>query len=276
MAQLGFIDKYYLVNGNAVAINGNETTDFKISIYEVFKVVSGIPLFFEDHIERLKNSLKCSNIDDFKVDLDQLNKHVIECCNINNKFFGNIELRISKTNEDDNLCLVGFIPHKYPSPIDYLEGVKVGIMEAERLNPNAKVKHSRTRIRANEYLKNNKVHEVLLLNHHGEITEGSRSNVFFIKGSRVFTAPNKWILPGITRKYVLEAITNLKYELYTEQITLAEISLYDSAFLCGTSIGILPIKSVDKYVLDTNNEVLKNLMQEFNKLVNNHLSDKCI
>lgn len=274
MRQLGFINEYYINNGIVTAITGKETTDFEISVYEVFKVVSGIPLFFEDHITRLENSLKYANINEYTVDFEKLYKEVLNCCKQNNKYFGNIELRISKQKQGSCKCIIGFIAHNYPSPTNYIEGVVVGMMDAERKNPNAKVKHSKTRIRANAFLKEHAVYEVLLENNVGEITEGSRSNVFFITDNKIITAPVKWVLPGITRQYVMKAIENLQLEMGRELVNSKDLAYVDAAFLCGTSIGILPIKSIGNSIFNTQNMLLRELMQEFNALVNEYLSEK--
>ena len=37
-----------------------------------------------------------------------------------------------------------------------------------------------------------------------EITEGSRSNIFFLKDETLVTAPDNAVLNGITRKHILE------------------------------------------------------------------------
>lgn len=274
MNQLGFIDKYYLIDGKAVAIKGNETTDFELSVYEVFKVVSGIPLFFEDHIERLLNSLKISNIDHSGVDESNLFKHVLECCRVNNKFFGNIELRVAKTKQGNCTCLIGFIAHNYPNPTVYLEGVETAIMGAERINPNAKVKHTETRKRANKFINEHNIFEVLLKNQDGEITEGSRSNVFFINGTEVYTAPLNMVLPGISRKYVLKVLDTLNIKVIEKAINSNMLSQIDGAFLCGTSIGVLPIKKIETNAFNVQNALLKKIMLAFNDMVSFYLSNK--
>lgn len=47
------------------------------------------------------------------------------------------------------------------------------------------------------------VYEVILVNIKGYITEGSKCNVFFIRGNTLVTAPENQVLAGITWKYIL-------------------------------------------------------------------------
>lgn len=268
----GFSDTYFYLNNVLLAIDKqlDESAD-ALSIYEVLKIVAGIPLFFEDHYQRLQNSLQLAEIKDFMVSSDLIKNQVKALCTANNKFFGNMELRVSWLK--GNLSYrIGFIPHSYPEPFDYLYGVSVGTLVSQRENPNAKIKHSTTRQQANIYLKEHELYEVLLINNENQITEGSRSNVFFIKREQVFTAPGTNVLKGITRQYVLKALQHLQIELHETLVTLDLLPEFDAAFLCGTSPGVLPIKSIENIAFDANNPLLRKIIKVFNDYAQDYLS----
>ena len=57
-------------------------------------------------------------------------------------------------------------------------------------------------------ISDNKLYEVLLVDRNGRITEGSRSNVFFVKGNKFYTGPSAMVLVGITRKKYWNAWRN--------------------------------------------------------------------
>jgi branched-chain amino acid aminotransferase len=241
------------------------------SVYEVFKIVAGIPLFFEDHYQRMLRSMKLSGFVSQAESTEAYLARIKTLCEANQKFFGNMELRIYCSG-NKSISSLGFIQHYYPDPLAYLNGVAVATLKSERTNPNAKVKHTETRIQANAYLAAHPVFEVLLVNADNEITEGSRSNVFFIRNNQVFTAPESMVLMGITRKYVIEALKRLHISLTEKAVCVNELADFDAAFICGTSPGVLPLKQVDGIALNASNAVLRQVIKTFNDLVQDYLS----
>ena len=79
------------------------------------------------------------------------------------------------------------------------------------------------------------VYEVLLVNRESKVTEGSRSNLFFIREGVVRTAPDSEVLPGITRQKVLELISEEGFRLDIRSLALEELPSAEAAFLTGTS-----------------------------------------
>jgi branched-chain amino acid aminotransferase len=270
-----FSDRFYFREKELLESNNlEEERGIGISVYEVIKIINGVPLFFEDHLERLKNSLELSGLEYPNPDIETWNSRIEALCKANQKYNGNIELRISALPDNECYVLLGFIPHHYPKPVDYLHGIKVGLFQAERSIPNAKVKNTDTRIKANKYLAETKLSETLLYNEQGLITEGSRSNVFFIKGQRVFTAPSGMVLKGISRKHAIKTLLQLGIPFSEEAIHTADLSQIDAGFICGTSPGILPLNAVGDQTLDAKNQVLQKILVAFNNRVTDYLATK--
>ena len=267
MKEGGFIAKYSICNNELVE---NAEVKAGFSVYEVVKIISGIPLFFESHMKRLSNSLQLSGISDFIITPKEFLHHVLELCKSNQLYFGNIELRVV-SNSGNIDCYIGFIRHSYPQPMNYISGIEASLINIERDNPNAKVKYSKARIEADKFLAEKDVFEVLLVDDQGYITEGSRSNMFFIKESVVYTAPIENVLPGITRKYVIEALRQLGVEFIEQKISIDELQLIDAVFMCGTSPGILPVRDIDGYGFDVNNKLLRAIMLRFNDIIKQYV-----
>jgi branched-chain amino acid aminotransferase len=240
-------------------------------IYEVLRVLKGIPLFMEDHLERFYHSAQLAGktisfsenqIKEFLKKLIRKNEaeegNILISCKINLKAF--------------------FIPHNYPTEEMYFEGVSCGLLKAERENPNAKVFQTTVRQQADKMLVDNGFYEVLLVDHQGKITEGSRSNVFFVKGNELLTAPPEKILMGITRQKAIRLAKNLSIKVNEREIDLAEMSNYDAAFITGTSPKILPIKKVDsiknfeQVTFNPQNEIVRKLMKSYDDLIANYLN----
>lgn len=107
-------------------------------------------------------------------------------------------------------------------------------------------------------------HDALLINRHGEITEGTRSNFYTIKERTIFTPPEPEILLGVTRDHVLQLARDHGFEIVEKSISLTTIREYDGAFLTSTSAKILPIRSVDTCTLGEIPEKLRVLIGAFN------------
>jgi D-alanine transaminase len=84
-----------------------------------------------------------------------------------------------------------------------------------------------------------------LLVRDGYFTEGSHSTAFFVSKGIAFTHPEgPHILPGITRKVVLEICRDLEFEYKEEALALERISEVDEIFLTGTTTQITVVSSL--------------------------------
>lgn len=272
---LGFIDSVFFVNDQLTDIKDMADSEMKVkkAVYEVFRVVAGKPLFIDGHIKRLKSSLNKSGIDFYGSEPEMLKKRVSELCEANNKHFGNIELRVALGEDGSVRKYLGFISHSYPEATAYLQGIATKTLNVMRKNPTVKAKNSDARKLANDFLAEHQLYEVLLVNAKYEFTEGSRSNLFFIKADKVYTAPDHVVLQGITRMKVLQALKNLNIEVITEAVNLNNLPTFQSAFICGTSPGVLPLNRINEQELDVSNRILRNIILEYNNIVNSYLSE---
>jgi len=243
----------------------------KFSIYEVFRVINGVPLFLENHYLRLINSAKLIN-KKIPFTFKELNELIIELITINKAVIGNIKIIIGyETNKDCAISCIGFIPHKYPEKQDYEKGIKIISKIFKRENPNAKIQNEKLRSSMNQFLVEKEAYEVLLIHPEGYITECSRSNIFFIASQSVITAPESDILPGITREYVINICKENNIELKIKRPSLIELNDMDSAFITGTSPKILPINSIDSLRFNTNSKIMLFIMHSFENLIDQYL-----
>lgn len=83
----------------------------------------------------------------------------------------------------------------------------------------------------------------------GKMTEGSHSNLFFVKDGVVYTHPaDEHILNGITREIVLKICRDTNIPYREEAISFENTKQMDEAFLTGTSTQIASIKQLDEHV----------------------------
>lgn len=77
------------------------------------------------------------------------------------------------------------------------------------------------------------------------IEEATACNIFVAKGNVISTPPIAGtILPGITRKTIIEVASWLGYQIEERAIPLEELMNADEAFCTGTAIAIKPVGSV--------------------------------
>ncbi len=240
-----------------------------MSPYEVIKIINGIPLFLEDHIKRFRNTLKLIdrelNMDDI-----QLKESIFKLEEINGIKEGNIKMFFNYFKSEVT-CIIYFLKYYYPSADQYTKGVAVGLFQSKRDNPNVKLINKSLITSAGEEKSSKGVYEVILINDNGSITEGSKSNIFFIKENTIYTSHSSSVLPGITRKYVISSCRRLGIPIIEKEIHLTELEDYNSVFITSTSNNVLPVSSIGDLLYDPDNELLRSVMKEFNKLVDNYI-----
>jgi branched-subunit amino acid aminotransferase/4-amino-4-deoxychorismate lyase len=88
--------------------------------------------------------------------------------------------------------------------------------------------------------------DALFLNERGEITEGSISNVFFLSGEEILTPPvDAGLLPGVTRKQIIEVGQALGRSVVERAVTLTELERFNGIFVTNALIEILPVQMVN-------------------------------
>jgi len=258
------IHKFFVFNNEIRPIENFVPAENEGGIYEVLRVIKGIPLFLEDHLERFYHSAQIAG------------KTITFSENQIKEFLKNL-IEKNETNEGNVLisCKINlkafFILHNYPTDNMYKEGVWCGILKAERENPNAKVFQTTVRQQADKMLADQGFYEVLLVDHLGNITEGSRSNVFFVKGKELLTAPQDKVLLGITRQKTIRQAEKLNIQVKETEIELNELNNYDAAFITGTSPKILPVKKIDQISFNPQNEIIRQLMKSYDDLIVDYL-----
>ncbi|MCT4606865.1 MAG: aminotransferase class IV [Marinisporobacter sp.] len=273
MKNEAFLD-YYIDNGKECKTE-NQEAFLKISppiVYEVIRVIDGVPLFLEEHLERMRKSATLLDVLIEKSD-EAIKNEINRLIKINHCNNMNVKLLCSNLKEGKQDFLVYFIKSNYPEKEIYEKGIHTILYDCERKNPNAKVINTSFREHVNEQIKKYDAFEALLVNKEGIITEGSRSNMFFVKDQEVFTAPPKDVLLGVTRNRIMKVCKDLNIAVKEEAIRVGDIKNLTGAFMSGTSVNVLPVRSIDDRALDSvHNQIIlkisKGYIQEMENYIN--------
>lgn len=263
------INKFYLRNKDICEVKDfiDDNSDKGNIIYEVFRIEGGTAIFLKDHTERLKRSFALLNMD-MPFSLEEFNNSISKVIKANYYILGNMKMTYNILNKE---LKIFYIPHKYPSIEDYDDGVKTILYHGERENPNIKIVNKSFRELINEELAKENAYEAILVDRNGEITEGSRSNIFFIKDSKIITAPGKAVLLGVTRSKVMVIADELNIDVIERAVQESEIKDMDAMFISGSLAKILPIAYVDNMKKDAHNIIIRNIINRYNEMV-----DECI
>ena len=236
-------------------------------IYEVLRVIDGTPIFLEAHLERMENSFKLTN-EEFPLSYEEIRTKIQSVIKEEKKNNGNI--KITYGINEKNLK-VFFIEHLYPNDEMYKNGVDTILYFGERENPNAKIVNDGFREKVNKEIKDNNAYEAILVDSNGKVTEGSKSNIFMVKDDVLITSPTKAVLPGVTRGEIIELAKKLKIQIQETEYRYEDIDKLDGMFISGTSPKVLPIKTVNSIKLDPANEIIRSLMEEYNREIMNYI-----
>ena len=228
------------------------------SVYEVIRLSGGKPQFLKEHYERLERSL-ASMGKPVPFTCGELASYIDELAEETGIKDHNIKLE----SDISGYSIMYLNPTHYPAAELYRSGVKVGLFRGERKNPNIKMMDRELRDATDRAIRQGDLYEVLLVNREGYITEGSRSNVFFIKNGEVFTSPTDAVLPGVTRTVIIRIIESSGIPIHYRAIRRDELGGFDAAFISGTSPKVLPIANIGSDTYDVNDPVLRSVMEQY-------------
>jgi branched-chain amino acid aminotransferase len=250
-------------------------TDISPSVYEVIRIMDGVPLFFEEHYSRLVHSTNLLN-HKIHITAESMKANIMNMIKINNVKNNNIKIIVNKLCDDVFNEYYFFINSEYPGPELYSNGIKTITYKVTRKNPNAKVIYQNMRDEINHKLKENNCYEALLVDDNSNVTEGSRSNLFFIGADghnhyKLYTAPAKDVLIGVTRKKIISLCKTNDIEVVETPIALASIKEFSACFISGTSPKILPIHGIDDHCYNLENPLLQRIILLYNQEINTYI-----
>lgn len=242
-----------------------------VKIYEVIRYIDGEPLFFEDHYKRLSDSAAMTGIKNL-ISGSALKEYGRVLLEVNGLKDCNAKFICAKGDDDSYDRFILYLSRfSYPDAHTYKKGVETKTIEEKRDIPNAKVSRAEYIAKMEDFRKQNNIFEALLKDEKGFLTEGSKSNLFFVKGDTVYTAPKEVVLVGTMRKYVLKVCESLMIPVVYEPVSYDSLSEYDAAFLTGTSIKVLPICRIDDIsYLSSSNEIVLRLMKGLDQLIKDY------
>ena len=232
------------------------------SVYEVIRLTGGEPQFLPEHYERLEASLASMGL---AVPFTCGELRTIIADMVAESGIANYNIRVEV--DISGHAVMHLNPTHYPSKDKYEKGVRTDLFYGERKNPNIKMMDQALRDATDRAIRAGGLYEVLLVDRDGCITEGSRSNVFFIRGGEIYTSPSDKVLKGVTRTMIIRIIENAGIPLHYEAVRAKDIGSFDAVFISGTSPKVMPVESIGDRKYDVNDPLLRMIMEEYDRKV---------
>lgn len=235
---------------------------FDHELYEVVRIVDSKLLYFEEHFKRLEGSLAFYGLED-AIERQLLLSYARQLIKQEEAIFNNLWIRayLSQGEIDIHMTIE---KGTYPSSSEYEHGVQVKTMDISRVNPSVKEYREEYKKATREFIKTNSIKEAILCSDR-KITEGTMSNLFFIKDDKIYSADREDILRGITWLKVVDLIKEENIEIIEGDILIDRLDTFEACFLTGTSINILPIRKFNEKEFDVKNKTLGLLMKKFDE-----------
>jgi len=140
------------------------------------------------------------------------------------------------------LCL--FLPAGGYPPENFVKGVSLVTFKYQRFMPEAKSTNYMAAVVAVKKAREEGATDALFLWDRDYIVEGTTFNFFGIKKGVVCT-PDKNLLYGVTRKFVIQLAEKSGIPVRLQDMHVSELSALDEAFLTSTTREITPVVKVD-------------------------------
>ena len=106
--------------------------------------------------------------------------------------------------------------------------------------------------------------EAILLDQHGNVSEGSGENVFVVRDGHISTPSSaSCILDGITARSVVQIAADLGFAVEQRDVSRGELYQADEVFLTGTAAEIVPVREIDDHVVGEPGELTQAIQKRF-------------
>lgn len=230
--------------------------------FEGIRVYGGRIWKEKEHLDRFRLSLKSIKLD-IRMTMEEVSAAMHDTLSANGltgdgyirllatRGVGSLGISVKHTANPSVIVIADKI-QLYPPEL-YKSGLRCIISSFIRNHPNS----CSPRVKSLNYLNNimakldaaeNGADEAIMLNHLGNVAEGTGDNLFCVRGGMLFTPPiADGILEGVTRDHVIRLARGAGYDVREMSMIRHDLYCADEIFLTGTAAEIISVVSVDKH-----------------------------
>jgi len=132
------------------------------------------------------------------------------------------------------------------------DGIRAKISSWRRISPETLIPYAKAggqylnSILAKVEAHNAGYDEAILLDHVGNVCEGTGENIFVVRDGIISTPPmTSSILEGISRDSIIKIAADMGHEVVEREIAADELPIADEIFLTGTAAEMVPVRELD-------------------------------
>ena len=227
-------------------------------LFETIRTYNKKPFRLEDHVVRLSNSARFLEIP-FNYTVQQISEILEELLIRNDLNNAYVRMTLSRGAGVNGFfpaekCAPTFIVCTKPLvsyPLSLYETGMLLITSSIHRSTTCPISNHKTLNFLTNYIIKKEAmeraaHDAIILNTNDYVTECTVSNIFIVEGRTVLTPSiNACILPGITRKVVLELCKAKDISISEEFFNLKKVLGADEVFVTNSIIEIMPVSRID-------------------------------
>jgi branched-chain amino acid aminotransferase len=241
--------------------------------FEAFKIVNGVPVFWNDHWERIERTITFLKFENSYTEQElkiQIVNYIQEVSLVN----GRLRITFFRTGKGK------YLPESNAYQIDFssaeLEGSSFELQRIEKfhLSPiqlpqhisgNFKLVAKPMQVLAALDAKENGVEEAVLMNSQNEVCEGISGNVFVLKNNQLYTPPlESGCLAGTMRALLLREFPNtVEKALSMDDIISSDALIFTNSVRGIAVYSELEIETTFQPLVDWLNEKMLNSIHDF-------------
>jgi branched-chain amino acid aminotransferase len=229
------------------------------SVFETIRTYGGKAFALDEHLQRLERSARLVHIE-LPVELDQLRAEVNGALEEVPQEESYIRLMLTRGvgalgldpgTAVEPLRVLIVAPLVPPPAQVYSEGVSVITYAVQRPGDataaaGAKIGNYLVAVLATREARKRQAVEALIVDGLGHVVEGATSNVFVVSEGKLLTPSERdGILPGITRRTLLEVARNLGIEVQLGPLSPSQLHGADEVFISSSLREVLPVVRID-------------------------------
>lgn len=226
------------------------------SVYETLRTSGGHFVEWTAHLDRLRRSGEGIGLE-ILLDNEAIHRALLSTVAASGNADSRVRIVVTRgvgplmldLREAEDQELVIFVqPLVVPSRERYERGVSAVIVgdTPRPTQPGLKTGNYLPNILALKRATERRGEDAIVCNRVGEITEGATSNLFMVHKGEVSTPPVEvGLLPGITRRRVIDLCEQLGLALHERHITPDALRASSEVFLTSSIRGIMPVTTLD-------------------------------
>lgn len=250
--------KYYMINGRLTPAQDASINVIDLGllrgygIFDFFVCDKGVPVFFEDHVNRLRNSVKFLGME-VPYDDETIYQQIIQLTNANGFEKAGLKIIFTGGYSEDGYTPTTpnmiMIQNQFKSaPNHYFtDGIKLVTHDYIREIPDVKTLNYLVPISIRNKIADANAQDVLYFKD-GIVSESSRSNIFIVNQDNTVITNEFGVLWGITRKQILN-IARAHYKVEERAFSLEETMNAKEVFLTSSTKGTMGVTRIDDKVI---------------------------